>query len=190
MKLKAVAYQSYMSSEDWVRVFGKAYSDGSISEDDCMYACDIVEDYLKKGKPSNFNYQSCLNGFRKHKKEDEDKRKDKESLYVTNEETGTEQENPEIYKNRPLDTPEETVLDKMCIASAFQELKTINKEIMVKYQVNLIKLIQRCIDFPNEYGEEFRTLKTIIKELDQIQQEQIVIILSSKRAFCEAISEN
>lgn len=175
--LKVNAFQQYMSPTDWVNLLGKPLEENAITNQDWELVSYVVDHYIEQGKPSNFNFMACLNAFKSNF--ERDRERDLTNfvpLYVQTDD-GSEVENYEIYKAQ--DNSKDAFMDNMCLDSAFAELETINREIMIKHQVNLIKLLRRCVAYPNEYSEEFMTLKAIIKELDEDQQEQIMIVLSS-----------
>lgn len=183
--LKVNSYQNYMTPTDWVNLLSKPLSENLISLDDWEFVSQVIEEYLERGKPQNFNFMACLNAFKKNNELDKNKEKGRLApLYVQSDESDNEVENYEIYKHNDVNNLENTIIDNMCIDDAFAELQTINREIMIKYQVNLIKLLRRCLEFQNEYSEEFLTLKGLVKNLDETQREQLMIILSSGQTFC------
>ncbi len=186
IKLKVQEYQNYITPSEWIKLLGKPLKEGSLSLDDWEFVSEGIETYLAKGKPSNFNIVGYIHKVKTHRPDDKGLKGGigkNVPLYITSEDTDTEIENPEIYKHHSPSALEDALIENMCIDSAFAELQTINREIMIKHHVNLIKLLRRCLSFPNEKSEEFITLKGLVKELDDTQREQVAIILSSGQGF-------
>lgn len=183
IKLKTVCYQQkdYISPKEWVGIMDSLQA---CSEEDREFVSPVIDIYINKDKPEDFDFIKHVKKYKEYRSRDKEREAGIfEPLYIDTNNEETEIENPLIHRNNDCPTIEEECLDSVYIESIWNELKVLNREIMISHQINLIKLIKRCMAFPSKYTEEFLTLKELVAKLDDIQKEQIITVLSSSHSI-------